>query len=95
MFTQIRGVPWEMPNGQWMAAGYSNQLGKEVQMVSIIYGGLAACFLALTLITPYVSPNRQRAQVYVIVLSIFIIYSTLISLFRFKNRGYPFKLLFP
>jgi hypothetical protein len=36
MFTQIRGSPWEMPNGQWMAAGYSNQYGKEVQMISII-----------------------------------------------------------
>jgi len=94
MFTQIRGSPWEMPDGQWMAPGYSNQYGKEVQMISIIYGGLASCFLALILITPYVSPARQRAQVYVIVAVIVFIFSALLSIFRFKNRGYPFKILF-
>jgi len=95
MFTQIRGVPWEMPNGQWMAAGYSNQLGKEVQMLSIIYGGLAACFLTLTLITPYISPGRQRVQVYALTIAVIIIYSSLLSMFRFKNKGYPFRLIFP
>ena len=36
MFVQIRGSPWEMANGQWMAQGYSNQFGKEVQMIAII-----------------------------------------------------------
>ena len=36
MFVQIRGSPWEMQNGQWMAQGFSNQLGKEVQMIAII-----------------------------------------------------------
>jgi oligosaccharyltransferase complex subunit gamma len=36
MFVQIRGSPWQLQNGQWMAQGYSNQFGKEVQMVSII-----------------------------------------------------------
>ena len=36
MFVQIRGSPWEMQNGQWMAQGYSNQLGKEVQIIAII-----------------------------------------------------------
>jgi len=36
MFVQIRGSAWQMPNGQWMAQGYSNQLGKEVQMIAII-----------------------------------------------------------
>jgi len=94
MFVQIRGMPWETSSG-WMAGGYSNQLGKEVQMLSVVYGGLAACFTSLILITPYVSPGRQRAQVYVLVLVATFIYSALISLFRFKNKGYPFKLLFP
>jgi len=36
MFVQIRGSAWQMANGQWMAQGFSNQLGKEVQMVAII-----------------------------------------------------------
>jgi len=94
MFVQIRGSPWEMPNGQWMAQGYSNQFGKEVQMVAIIYGSLAGAFLALVLVTPYVSPGRQRVQIYTLILIIAFIYSSLLSLFRFKNRGYPFKLFF-
>jgi oligosaccharyltransferase complex subunit gamma len=41
MFMQIRGGPWEMPNGQWMASGYSNQLGKEVQVISVICTSLS------------------------------------------------------
>jgi len=94
MFVQIRAAPWEMQNGQWMAQGFSNQLGKEVQMVAIIYGSLAGAFLALILVTPYVSPARQRVQIYTLVLIIGVIFSSLLSLFRFKNRGYPFQLFF-
>jgi oligosaccharyltransferase complex subunit gamma len=104
MFVQIRASPWQMPNGQWMAQGYANQFGKEVQMVAIICkpnlfvispgadhnlpdGALAGAFLALILVTPYVSPARQRVQIYTLVLIIAFIYSSLLSLFRFKNRG--------
>lgn len=36
MFVQIRASPWQMSNGQWLAQGYSNQFGKEVQMIAII-----------------------------------------------------------
>ena len=105
MFVQIRGSPWEMQNGQWLAQGHSNQFGKEVQMIAIICkplvfpiltfstnhdsldGALAGAFLALVLITPYVSPARQRVQIYTLILIIAFIYSSLLSLFRFKNRG--------
>lgn len=104
MFVQIRGMPWEMQNGQWMAQGYSNQFGKEVQMIAIICesytlhyplvlisipldGSLAGAFLALVLVTPYVSPTRQRVQIYTLILIIAFVYSSLLSLFRFKNRG--------
>ena len=51
-------------------------------------GSLAGAFLALILVTPYVSPARQRVQVYTLVLIIAFIYSSLLSLFRFKNRGW-------
>jgi len=50
-------------------------------------GSLAGAFLALILVTPYVSPARQRVQIYTLVLIIAFIYSSLLSLFRFKNRG--------
>jgi hypothetical protein len=50
-------------------------------------GSLAGAFLALVLVTPYVSPGRQRVQIYTLILIIAFIYSSLLSLFRFKNRG--------
>ncbi|CAL1704424.1 unnamed protein product [Somion occarium] len=94
MFTRIRGTPMSGPNGQWIAPGYQNQFGQETQVVAMIYGLLASAFLMLTIVTPYTSsPKRQRAQVYLWSIVIFIMYSVLLSLFRVKNRGYPFKLL--
>ncbi|KAJ3489078.1 hypothetical protein NLI96_g2379 [Meripilus lineatus] len=94
MFTRIRNAPFTGGNGQWIAPGYQNQFGQETQVIAMIYGLLAAAFLMLTVVTPYtVSPKRQKAQVYLWSIVIFIMYSVLISLFKVKNRGYPFKLL--
>ncbi|KAF9482772.1 oligosaccharyl transferase subunit OST3/OST6 family [Pholiota conissans] len=93
MFTRIRNVPFNGGNGNWIAAGYQNQFGQEVQVVSFIYGLLSFAFLMLILVVPLQSsPQRQRLQVYLWTGVIMIIYSVLISLFRVKNRGYPFKL---
>jgi oligosaccharyltransferase complex subunit gamma len=36
MFTRIRGVPYTGGNGNWIAQGYQNQFGQEVQVVSFI-----------------------------------------------------------
>ncbi|GBE82000.1 Dolichyl-diphosphooligosaccharide--protein glycosyltransferase subunit 3 [Sparassis crispa] len=95
MFTRIRGMPNSGANGQWIAPGYQNQFGQEVQVVAMIYGSLSAAFLMLILVTPaQLSPSRQRAQVYLWTAVIFIMFSVLISFFKVKNRGYPFKLLF-
>ncbi|KAI0720999.1 oligosaccharyl transferase subunit OST3/OST6 family [Cerioporus squamosus] len=94
MFVRIRGMPQSGANGQWIAPGYQNQFGQEVQVVSFIYGLLASAFLMLTLVTPYQThPFRQRLQVYLWSGVILVMFSVLISLFRVKNRGYPFKLL--
>ncbi|KAH9901027.1 oligosaccharyl transferase subunit OST3/OST6 family [Cubamyces lactineus] len=94
MFVRIRGMPPSGANGQWIAAGFQNQFGQEVHVVSFIYGLLAASFLMLTLITPYqTNPARQRLQVYLWSAVILVMFSVLVSLFRVKNRGYPFKLL--
>ncbi|KAG9318502.1 hypothetical protein JVU11DRAFT_593 [Chiua virens] len=95
MFTRIRGVPYAGNDGTWIAGGYQNQFGQEVQVVSMIYGILGASFLMLTIVTPYQkSPGRQRTQVYLWTFVNFLVFSILISVFRIKNRGYPFKLLF-
>ncbi|KAH9926214.1 oligosaccharyl transferase subunit OST3/OST6 family [Fomitopsis serialis] len=94
MFVRIRGMPYTGPNGQWVAGGYQSQYGQEVQVVSMIYGTLAAGFLMLTLVVPsQMSPSRQRMQVYLWTGVIFVMYSVLVSLFKEKNKGYPFRLL--
>ncbi|KAI0079940.1 oligosaccharyl transferase subunit OST3/OST6 family [Panus rudis PR-1116 ss-1] len=94
MFTRIRNSPFSGGNGQWIAPGYQNQFGQETQVIAMIYGLLAAAFLMLTIVTPLTtSPSRQRVQVYLWSIVIFIMYSVLLSIFRVKNRGYPFKLL--
>lgn len=36
MFTRIRNVPYNGGDGNWVAAGYQNQFGQEVQVVSFI-----------------------------------------------------------
>jgi hypothetical protein len=36
MFTRIRGVPHIGHDGSWIAAGYQNQFGQEVQVVAMI-----------------------------------------------------------
>ncbi|KAF8746071.1 hypothetical protein AX14_000134 [Amanita brunnescens Koide BX004] len=93
MFTRIRNVPYTGGNGQWVAAGYSNQFGQEVHVLAFIYGLLAVAFLMLIVVVPrQASPNRQRLQIYLWTIVIMIVYSILVSLFRAKNRGYPFKL---
>ncbi|KAJ7582693.1 hypothetical protein C8J56DRAFT_955499 [Mycena floridula] len=93
MFTRIRASPYSGGNGNWIAPGYQNQFGQEVQVVALIYGTLAFAFVMLTVIIPYQSsPGRQRVQVYLWNFVIMLVYSVLVTLFRVKNRGYPFKL---
>jgi len=93
MFTRIRNVPYNGGDGNWIAAGYQNQFGQEVQVISFIYGLLSFAFLMLILVVPYQSsPQRQRLQVYLWTGVVMIIYSVLVSLFKVKNKGYPFKL---
>ncbi|KAF7778711.1 hypothetical protein Agabi119p4_3056 [Agaricus bisporus var. burnettii] len=92
MFTKIRNMPYVGANG-WIASGFQSQYGQEVHVVAFIYGLLSFSFLMLIFVVPnQKSPARQRAQVYLWSAVIVIIYSVLISLFRLKNRGYPFKL---
>lgn len=41
MFTRIRGMPYVGHDGSWIAGGYQNQFGQEVQVVSMICKCLA------------------------------------------------------
>ncbi|KAI0690044.1 oligosaccharyl transferase subunit OST3/OST6 family [Cytidiella melzeri] len=93
MFVRIRGMPYN-EGGNWIAAGFQTQFGQETNVVALIYGLLAGAFLMLTMVAPYqTSKARQQMQVWLWSIVVFVMFSVLISLFRVKNRGYPFKLL--
>jgi len=93
MFTRIRNAPYTGNDGNWIAGGFQNQFGQEVQVVAFIYGLLGVAFIMQILVVPIQgSPTRQRFQVYLWTAVTVIVYSILVSLFRVKNKGYPFKL---
>ncbi|KAJ6596910.1 hypothetical protein DFH09DRAFT_1258647 [Mycena vulgaris] len=94
MFTRIRNSPFMGGDGSWIAGGFQNQYGQEVQVVALVYGTLGAAFLMLTMVIPYqTSAQRQRFQIYLWSTIIMLVYSILVVLFKVKNRGYPFRLL--
>jgi len=94
MFTRIRGTPYVGHDGSWIAGGYQNQFGQEVQVISVVYGTLGFAFLMLISVIPnQTSGQRQRVQIYLWTTIIMLVYSILIVLFKVKNRGYPFRLL--
>jgi len=94
MFTRIRGMPMTAHDGSWISPGFQSQFGQETTVIASLYGLLSASFLMLTLVAPLqTSPTRQRTQIYLWSGVVFILFSVLVSFFRVKNRGYPFKLL--
>ncbi|WVO14155.1 hypothetical protein L204_101786 [Cryptococcus depauperatus] len=99
MWNRIRNAPYIAmgKDGKinWIAGGYQNQLGLESQVVGGIYGLLAFCIIALTLFVPaQTSPVKQRIGVYLWLGMLVVVFSLLIKLFKLKNGGYPFSLLF-
>ncbi|KAJ7046797.1 hypothetical protein C8F04DRAFT_1061785 [Mycena alexandri] len=94
MFTRIRNSPWMGGDGSWIAGGFQNQFGQEVQVIAIVYGTLGFAFTMLIMVIPYqATAQRQRFQIYLWSTIIMLVYSILIVLFKVKNRGYPFRLL--
>ncbi|KAJ7940621.1 hypothetical protein B0H13DRAFT_1938980 [Mycena leptocephala] len=94
MFTRIRNTPFMGGDGSWIAGGFQNQFGQEVQVISVVYGTLGFAFLMLIMVIPYqTTAQRQRFQIYLWSTIIMLVYSILIVLFKVKNRGYPFRLL--
>ncbi|KAJ7155947.1 hypothetical protein C8R43DRAFT_416302 [Mycena crocata] len=94
MFTRIRNSPFMGNDGAWIAGGFQNQYGQEVQVVAIVYATLGFAFVMLIMVIPYqTSAQRQRFQIYLWGTIIMLVYSILIVIFKVKNRGYPFRLL--
>ncbi|KAK0545022.1 oligosaccharyl transferase subunit ost3/OST6 [Tilletia horrida] len=97
MWCQIRGAPYMVPtqNGgvKMIADGFSNQFGAESHILSGLYALLAASVVALTIYVPAQGDQgRQRAGVYLWSAIFLGAFSLLISVFRIKNPGYPFRL---
>ncbi|KAL8716014.1 MAG: hypothetical protein Q9220_000681 [cf. Caloplaca sp. 1 TL-2023] len=97
MFNHIRKVPYVAGDGKGgvssFANGFSNQYGLETQIVAAMYGTLSFATIALALKVPRMTdPKKQGIAVFVWGGIIFTMYSFLLSVFRFKNGGYPFHL---
>lgn len=97
MFNHIRKVPYVASDGHggisYFAGGFQNQFGLETQIVAAIYGVLAFSTITLALKAPRIKDERtQQVAVLAWAAVQFVMYSFLLSVFRFKNGGYPFWL---
>ncbi|KAF2436306.1 hypothetical protein EJ08DRAFT_578911 [Tothia fuscella] len=97
MFNHIRKVPYVSGDGKgniaYFAGGFQNQFGLETQIVAAMYGVLAFATITLAIKVPRIADAKTQ-QVAVMAWSavMFLMYSFLLSIFRFKNGGYPFFL---
>ncbi|KAI5793273.1 hypothetical protein EDC01DRAFT_690843 [Geopyxis carbonaria] len=97
MFNHIRHVPYVANNGKggisYIAGGFSNQFGMETQIVAVVYAVLAFCAISLGMKMQTIEdPSRQKFAVWAWNGVLLLAFSFLLSLFRQKNGGYPFKL---
>ncbi|SCU94128.1 LAFA_0F20054g1_1 [Lachancea sp. 'fantastica'] len=114
MFNAIRGSQFAgmTQNGEavvyFLEGQQQNQFGIETQIISVIYGILAASTVGLITFVPYaakfyakdrtgkLSPSRASFVEMVLALSFLItlyaIYSALLAVFGLKSSGYPFRL---
>ncbi|KAL7623233.1 oligosaccharyl transferase subunit ost3/OST6 [Parahypoxylon ruwenzoriense] len=97
MFNQIRKVPYVAGDGRggisYFAGGFQSQFGLETQIVAFIYGILSFATISLAVKAPRIRDAKiQQLTVIVWGTVMVIMYSFLLSVFRIKNGGYPFKL---
>ncbi|KJE94234.1 hypothetical protein CAOG_04907 [Capsaspora owczarzaki ATCC 30864] len=99
MWNQIRGPPYIAgnPNGppMFFHPSSQSQFGVESHIVMALYATIAGSFLLLNISAPFAStPILRRSAVYTF-LAVFVFFlSVAFSIFRQKQRGYPFRLFF-
>ncbi|KAI5861238.1 hypothetical protein GGS23DRAFT_577695 [Durotheca rogersii] len=97
MFNNIRKVPYVTGDGRggisYFAPGFQSQFGLETQIIGFLYGVLSFSIIFLTVKAPKIRDVKVQ-QVTIIIWGVVMVltYSFLLSLFRVKNGGYPFKL---
>ncbi|KAI0383244.1 hypothetical protein F5Y04DRAFT_31587 [Hypomontagnella monticulosa] len=97
MFNQIRKVPYVAGDGRggvtYWASGFQSQFGLETQIVAFMYGVLSFATISLAVKAPRTrDPKIQQLIVIVWGGVLVLMYSFLLSIFKVKNPGYPFKL---
>jgi len=97
MYNHIRKTPYISGDGrggiQYFAGGFGNQFGMETQIIAAIYGVLAFSTIALGLKVPRIADAKQQTLSIVIWgVVMFGMYGFLLSVFKVKNGGYPFRL---
>ncbi|RYP72908.1 hypothetical protein DL771_003946 [Monosporascus sp. 5C6A] len=97
MFNQIRKVPYVAGDGRggitYFAGGFQNQFGLETQIIAFLYGLLSFATISLAIKAPRErNPKVQQVMVIVWGCLMYLVYGFLLSIFRVKNGGYPFKL---
>jgi oligosaccharyltransferase complex subunit gamma len=97
MFNQIRKVPYVAGDGRggvsYFAGGFQNQYGLETQIIAFLYGILSFATISLALKAPRErNPKVQQIMIIAWGAVLVLVYSFLLSIFRVKNAGYPFKL---
>lgn len=97
MFNAIRGMPFVTEaNGmvKYFISGQQQQLGVEVQIMSVVYGLLALSVVFLVTKTTSLTDSRVRLGVVIYLVGVnVVLYSMLMSIFQYKSSGYPFHLL--
>jgi oligosaccharyltransferase complex subunit gamma len=98
MWNRIRGAPYsgKTDDGrpELFAGGQQSQYQIETQIISLIYAVLALCLIVMIKHIPKIAnANTQRVAVYA-AMGVFLgVYSWLISIFRNKSGGYPYKII--
>ncbi|CAP61672.1 uncharacterized protein PODANS_4_2450 [Podospora anserina S mat+] len=97
MYNHIRKVPYVASDGKggisYFASGFQSQYGLETQIVAALYGLLSLAGISLAIKVPRIGDSKTQG---VAVLAwggvFFFTYAFLLSVFRGKNPGYPFRL---
>lgn len=93
MWNVIRGPPYA-GRDEIFAKGFSQQFVAESQSVGILYALIAIAFTGLITRVPAAqNENVQRFTAYFFLMAFLGLLSVLVSVFKIKNGGYPFRLL--
>ncbi|SCV70108.1 BQ2448_1502 [Microbotryum intermedium] len=97
MWNQIRHPPYSQQTREgatmYIQPGYSNQFGAETHIIAACYGLLGFSAYTLAYILPTVrDPVKQRVGVYLWTAIAIIMAGVVMSIFKVKQGGYPFKI---